>query len=116
MSMPFVFLMAWMACVVTCTETSADHENQNSLWVTKSDAEAEIVETSHCLENCFLTSPVTIQERQTFDTPILSDGRVFLPPSRSLVSISSVPASDINQNSPPEISPPIYLLLCNFRI
>jgi hypothetical protein len=115
-SLPFVFLLAWVACVATCTEASAAHEDQNSSWAAKSEGAIGVIKTSHCSENCFLTSPAAFQERQNAVTPALLAEKVFLLPSRNLVAVNSIAGSDINQNSPPEKSPPLYLLLCNFRI
>lgn len=116
MSMPFVFLLAWVACIATCTEASENNKGEDSTWAPKGNSKIEIVETSHCSENCFLTNPAAFQERQNVIAPAPLVESAAVMPSTSLVSVQSVPASDINQNSPPKKTPPLFLLLCNFRI
>lgn len=116
--MPFVFLLAWVSCVATCTEYAENNKDQNSELTAQGNGDVQLIEASHCSENCFLTNPAALQERQNVTAPALIIESVWLLPMQSEVAVShSVAASDINQNSPPaRKSSPIYLLLCNFRI
>ncbi len=116
--LPAILLCSCMACVEICSEITEHADAENDTCIKVNGGENDCVELSRISESCPLSvTPVTFQERQTIYTPALVDTRInYL--SRQVMEFfpSSISDSNVNQNSPPQFSVPLYLQLRNFRI
>jgi hypothetical protein len=106
-----------MGCVSICSEIT-EHAATEINCVKEGGSGNESVDISNKSNGCPLTATaVTYQERQNIYVPALIIKVINYLPNQDVRFVpSSVPDSNINQNSPPQHSIPIYLQLRNFRI
>lgn len=113
--MPAIFLWSWMACVSVCAEITENTSETSA--VSQLNACGESISQSSGLDGCqFTATPATLQDRQTVVAPVLANIEISFPPVHRPAFAPSVIKSDINQNSPPEITVLLFLRLQNFRI
>jgi hypothetical protein len=107
-----------MFCVAICSEITEHAEPENAAGIKIKSVENDCAGISDFPESCPLTTTyVTLQERQTIYTPaLLSSNTNFLSRQDLRFVPSIVRKSNVNQNSPPVFSPPLYLQFRAFRI
>lgn len=113
-----VLFCSSLACLSICSEITEPADSQNTICIKAIGGENECPEISGISKGCPLTiSPSAIQERPTIFVPALINTRVNYQSQQGLEFVPSpVPDSNINQHSPPPITPRLYLRLGNFRI
>lgn len=114
--LPAVLLCMWAACMSVCAEITG-HTTSETAAVSTFDDCSESVGQSSGSDGCqFTVTPAALQDRQTIAAPALANAETSFPPAFKPSFVPSVIKSDINQNSPPKITAPIFLRLHAFRI
>jgi hypothetical protein len=117
LSLPFVLLWAWAACLTFCSEAASAHDEERfAASAVTIDVETGGVD-SCCFENCSLVAaPAAVQERQNVSVSADSSRRAALLPFRYQAIVPKTFASDANPHAPPEIVFARFLRLKTFRI
>jgi|GEM_PF-4677433 len=115
--LPAVLLCSCIGCVAICSEITEHADVGNAVFV-KINGENDCPEMSGISESCPLTvTSITFQEQQTIYAPALVNTKINYRSQKGLEFVpSAVRDSNINQNSPPQFSPPLYLKLHNLRV
>jgi hypothetical protein len=113
--LPVALLCSCLACVAICSQITRHAEIENAACPGENAGAGISVFSAGCPLN---VTPVTPRERQTIDAPALASSNINLklPPHDSKFVSPAVHASRVKQPSPPDVSPPLYLKLRNFRI
>ena len=116
--LPAALLCSCLACVAICSEITEHAELENAACLKIKCGENDCAGISNFSEGCPLTvTYITLQERQTIYTPALASSKTNYLSRQALKFVpQAVRKSNVNQNSPPVFSPPLYLQLRTFRI